>query len=442
MAVHKVAEAFPEGASTSADDVRQKLASAFPLVLDDPDDIEDINFSQSEAVAVPEAIIAKVGGLGLIFWYDAADTTTPHNGTSVLVSDDNKRYKSSLEPGLFVSVVDIANAPPGSPAAGDKYIIGTAPSGAWASNADDLTIYDGADWLFVSPEIGQETYVRALASRGHWRWDETGEWVENSSVPDGAVTPVKLSFPWGAVAVEETATPPSGVIAAGTLYIVGVNATGLWDDEDTNIAESQGEDPDNPGETLWTFHVPYNGAHIVDADEAGNKRFDAGLGAWVSAVGAWVEVTEVFTASTGSTSTSGSGSYSYSATTAPTTSAIHRKDDASLTYAAKAAGTRNLRFRYAADVRMGTASGGSLAGDFVVMLLRDSGATAIDWCRPPLNRTTLEDLQEFRLQVEFLVDAPDTSSHTYKIALVGRANVNSQEWSTPSRRLFTVEERA
>jgi len=54
------------------------------------------------------------------------------------------------------------NTPPGSPAGGDAYLIGSSPTGAWASNADELTIYneDASAWEFEgSPPDGFSVYV-------------------------------------------------------------------------------------------------------------------------------------------------------------------------------------------------------------------------------------------------------------------------------------------
>jgi hypothetical protein len=51
---------------------------------------------------------------------------------------------------LSVGVISVSlNTPPGSPAQGDTYIIGAAPTGAWAGRANCLTGYFGTGWVFV-----------------------------------------------------------------------------------------------------------------------------------------------------------------------------------------------------------------------------------------------------------------------------------------------------
>jgi hypothetical protein len=46
------------------------------------------------------------------------------------------------------------NAPPGSPVTGDMYVVGTAPTGAWAGRANNLAQWTGSAWLFTAPDRG------------------------------------------------------------------------------------------------------------------------------------------------------------------------------------------------------------------------------------------------------------------------------------------------
>ena len=45
------------------------------------------------------------------------------------------------------------NTPPGSPVAGDSYIVGTSPTGAWAGQAKALAFYT-TGWNFITPWEG------------------------------------------------------------------------------------------------------------------------------------------------------------------------------------------------------------------------------------------------------------------------------------------------
>lgn len=56
-------------------------------------------------------------------------------------------------------VINVLNTPPGSPVLGDRYLIDTAPTGAWVGFADYITEWDGAAWQFFGPpEAGWTTY--------------------------------------------------------------------------------------------------------------------------------------------------------------------------------------------------------------------------------------------------------------------------------------------
>lgn len=59
-----------------------------------------------------------------------------------------------------LSVLDRGLAtPPGSPTAGDSYIVAAAPTGDWAGQADSIAVWDGAAWQFGVPRIGWIAYV-------------------------------------------------------------------------------------------------------------------------------------------------------------------------------------------------------------------------------------------------------------------------------------------
>lgn len=58
------------------------------------------------------------------------------------------------------------NTPPGSPSAGDVYIVGSAPTGAWTGHATKLARWSGAasgdptnTWEIFTPKAGWEMWV-------------------------------------------------------------------------------------------------------------------------------------------------------------------------------------------------------------------------------------------------------------------------------------------
>jgi len=62
--------------------------------------------------------------------------------------------------GVHLSVKDRNLAtPPGSPAAGDTYIVAASPTGAWAGQAGKVAIWSGSAWVFGTPRIGWVAYI-------------------------------------------------------------------------------------------------------------------------------------------------------------------------------------------------------------------------------------------------------------------------------------------
>ena len=89
-------------------------------------------------------------------------------------------------------VIAIQNAPPGSPADGDCYIVGSSPTGAWVGHAADIAAYIGTSWQFLLPAPGWTVYNQATFSRWiygtgspSYGWDE--ETSDSSSVGRHAV---------------------------------------------------------------------------------------------------------------------------------------------------------------------------------------------------------------------------------------------------------------
>lgn len=72
--------------------------------------------------------------------------------------DDNLKTLGRFGFHLSVKDKDLA-APPGSPAAGDMYIIATGATGAWAGKDGQIAFYDGSSWVFQAPRIGWRAFV-------------------------------------------------------------------------------------------------------------------------------------------------------------------------------------------------------------------------------------------------------------------------------------------
>ncbi|MDZ3830331.1 MAG: DUF2793 domain-containing protein [Sphingopyxis sp.] len=89
----------------------------------------------------------------------------------------------SMIDALVQTVVEAGplDAPPAAPAAGQCWIVGGAPTGAWSGQAAALAIWTAGGWRFVVPRIG----MRAVrASDGAIQRFGGGGWNAPGSVAD------------------------------------------------------------------------------------------------------------------------------------------------------------------------------------------------------------------------------------------------------------------
>ena len=59
---------------------------------------------------------------------------------------------------LSIKDRDLAT-PPGSPTAGDTYIVAAAPTEAWAGQAGKVAVWSGSSWAFGTPRVGWVAYI-------------------------------------------------------------------------------------------------------------------------------------------------------------------------------------------------------------------------------------------------------------------------------------------
>lgn len=64
------------------------------------------------------------------------------------------------------------DAPPGTPMAGDCWIIGNSPTGAWAGYAGQVAGWTEGGWRFVAPRAGMQLWVESAQMFA--RYDGTG----------------------------------------------------------------------------------------------------------------------------------------------------------------------------------------------------------------------------------------------------------------------------
>jgi hypothetical protein len=83
-------------------------------------------------------------------------------------------------------VIDTLNDPPVSPALGDRYLIDTAPTGAWVGFPDYITEWNGSSWdFFGPPEAGWITYDQSVPQFVQYNgvaWAPFGTAVDHGSL--------------------------------------------------------------------------------------------------------------------------------------------------------------------------------------------------------------------------------------------------------------------
>lgn len=127
---------------TKLDGVNYKIQAGLPS-----GGVDTLQFTDS-ASSFTQTIPAATGTLAL---------TTLATGANALVTTDMAAAFRTLDGLVMPSVAGyLTNTPPGSPANGDVYIIGAAPTGAWVGQGGKVTRYStvAAAWEFYTPKNG------------------------------------------------------------------------------------------------------------------------------------------------------------------------------------------------------------------------------------------------------------------------------------------------
>ncbi len=376
--------------------LRDELLNSTELVLANAAAVADTNLAGSRAIKVA----------GVSYFYDAADTTSAHDGVAIMVSADGRRYKLGYPHRIPQRCESYTDAPPGSPLLGRAYLIGEAPSGAWASHADEIAVWTVNGWAFIDPAsvpgvmvyVADEDATYQLADDG-WR-----KGIGPSALSAGVVEPYHLHPDIARVwSVESQAVnaPPTGV--EGVTYVVGPSPTGAWSGQASKIAYYR---------TGWEFFAPAEGWQIWDKDQ--NQQFFFNGSAWVSPAQQLAAIPRVatrFVANAGTLSVVGPSAaptppaqYSYSDGSPPTTSGRRiMYDFLDLEFTASAA-NRKLIFEWdGINLPVFDQTSGYAV---TLAIFRDAETNAILWCDPN------------KFSGRMMILAADASLHTYRLAMM------------------------
>ena len=83
---------------------------------------------------------------------------TPNLGLPYLLAAQSQKHVThndairALDALVQIAVLDRSlAAPPASPADGDRYIVDSSPTGAWAGQASNIAAYQDGAWMFYPP---------------------------------------------------------------------------------------------------------------------------------------------------------------------------------------------------------------------------------------------------------------------------------------------------
>jgi hypothetical protein len=87
-----------------------------------------------------------------------------------------------LDVAVQLAVTSVSSSPPGSPAAGERRIVGASPAGAFSGHADEVAAYQDGAWVFAAPKPGWRAWNIAEETLLVWN---VAEWTEFSAGEGG-----------------------------------------------------------------------------------------------------------------------------------------------------------------------------------------------------------------------------------------------------------------
>jgi hypothetical protein len=121
------------------------------------------------------------------------------------------------------------NTPPGSPSDGDRYIVGTSPTGAWASKANQIALYDGnaSAWVFYVPKKGWDVFVDDEGAT--YKYNGTTWWLTSGEIEAAMFTTTQAAADAAAAIGGCVVKLPPGTISSGTTpsFAAGGNTAAL-----------------------------------------------------------------------------------------------------------------------------------------------------------------------------------------------------------------------
>lgn len=176
------------------------------------------------------------------------------------------------------TVIAILNTPPGSPTEGQRWLVGTSPTGAWVGSNNKLATWRSGAWVYTSPHNGAKIYdLNTGAEYGY----ESSAWALTTEAPVDAQVVYSYDF-----AVSGHATTID-VTSLGSYLVLEVDFVGL--DTATVAAtidialRTSTDDGSSFASTGYVGPQTFSGASILVADD---ELYDSGFYTRVR-IGGW-----------------------------------------------------------------------------------------------------------------------------------------------------------
>lgn len=196
-----------------------------------------------------------IGYNGLWFWYDEADSTTGHDGTTCIVTTaTGGRYKVTGVDMLITHVISKTLADPPDPddvdeelrpSDGDAYLVPTG--GTWPSGKEDyIAVWVEArrEWFYIAPKAGWFVWVPGATQDTAYHYDSVQtEWIVGLGAGAATTDSVPLSAIIGCAASltvrvenQKTYAPPGSRKTGATPTMpLGGTASNINDNSDTTL---------------------------------------------------------------------------------------------------------------------------------------------------------------------------------------------------------------